>query len=307
MPDRENPEPVAIFGPTAIGKTAIAVELSRVLRGRGEDPVAVNCDSIQVYRGLEILSGAPGPEEAAILEHRLISFVPVTEEYSAGLYAAEAHAEIDRLSSAGRRVLLVGGTGLYLRAALSALDLRPAVPAEVRKGVERELDRVGQAEMHRRLPDDLRQQVHPNDRKRIARYTELLRSGERPAPTQDRGGSLWTAPLRRPTLQVGIVAGMELLEERISRRVDGMVRAGVAGEVERAAAQGASRTACAAIGFTEFLAGEVDLAKARQRAFARRQETWMKKMQGLQVIDRTDRSDREVAAGIAELIEFHEA
>jgi tRNA dimethylallyltransferase len=307
LPDRENPEPVAIFGPTAIGKTAIAVELSRVLRGRGEDPVAVNCDSIQVYRGLEILSGAPGPEEAAILEHRLISFVPVTEEYSAGLYAAEAHAEIDRLSSAGRRVLLVGGTGLYLRAALSALDLRPAVPAEVRKGVERELDRVGQAEMHRRLPDDLRQQVHPNDRKRIARYTELLRSGERPAPTQDRGGSLWTAPLRRPTLQVGIVAGMELLEERISRRVDGMVRAGVAGEVERAAAQGASRTACAAIGFTEFLAGEVDLAKARQRAFARRQETWMKKMQGLQVIDRTDRSDREVAAGIAELIEFHEA
>ena len=120
---------VAIFGPTAVGKTGVAIELAELLRGRGEDPVALNCDSIQVYRGLEVLSGAATAEERSRLEHRLLSFLDPSEEFSAGRYAELAHAEIDRLLADGRRPIVVGGTGLYLRAALADLDLRPPVPA----------------------------------------------------------------------------------------------------------------------------------------------------------------------------------
>ena len=95
--------------------------------------MAVNCDSIQVYRGLEILSGAATEAERARLEHRLLSFVEPGEEFSAGRYAELAHAEIDSLLDEGRRPIVVGGTGLYLRAALADLDLRPPVPAEIRE------------------------------------------------------------------------------------------------------------------------------------------------------------------------------
>ena len=119
---------LALFGPTAVGKTGVAIAVAELLRERGEDPVAVNCDSIQVYRGLEILSGAASADERERLEHRLLAFVDPAEEFSAGRFAELAHAEIDALLEQGRRPIVVGGTGLYLRAALSDLDLRPPVP-----------------------------------------------------------------------------------------------------------------------------------------------------------------------------------
>src|SRR5215217_1218463 len=134
---------LALFGPTAVGKTGIAIAVADRLRQRGEDPVAVNCDSIQVYRGLETLSGAATSEERERLDHRLLSFVEPAEEFSAGRYAEAAHAEIDALLDEGRRPIVVGGTGLYLRAALSDLDLRPPVPQEVRDEVEREIAERG--------------------------------------------------------------------------------------------------------------------------------------------------------------------
>ena len=118
---------LALFGPTAVGKTGVAIALAERLRERGEDPVAVNCDSIQVYRGLEILSGAASGDERERLEHRLLGVRPGHEEFSAGRFAELAHAEIDGLLDQGRRPIVVGGTGLYLRAALSELDLRPPV------------------------------------------------------------------------------------------------------------------------------------------------------------------------------------
>ena len=120
---------LALFGPTAVGKTGVAIAVAEALRGLGEDPVAVNCDSIQVYRGLETLSGAADEEQRGRLEHRLLSFVGPGEEFSAGRYAEAAHREIDALLADRRRPIVVGGTGLYLRAALADLDLRPPVPA----------------------------------------------------------------------------------------------------------------------------------------------------------------------------------
>jgi tRNA dimethylallyltransferase len=120
---------IALFGPTGVGKTSIAVVLAEQLIAGGEQsPVAVSADALQVYEGLEILTGVASLAERAALEHRLVSFVPLDATFSAGQYAKLAHAEIDGLLAADRRPIVVGGTGLYLRAALSDLDFKPPPP-----------------------------------------------------------------------------------------------------------------------------------------------------------------------------------
>jgi tRNA dimethylallyltransferase len=119
---------IAIFGPTGVGKTGVAIALAEQLRMRGEDPVAINCDALQIYEGLEVLTGAATPEEREKLEHRLVGFVPITSDFSVGDYMPLAHAEIDAALEAGRRPIVVGGTGLYLRAALAELSLRKVPP-----------------------------------------------------------------------------------------------------------------------------------------------------------------------------------
>jgi tRNA dimethylallyltransferase len=293
-------EVLAIFGPTAVGKTQVAIEVAERLRDRGEDPVAVSCDSIQVYDGLEILSGAPTTDERRRLDHRLVGFVPVDGEFSAGRYATLAHAEIDELVADGRRPIVVGGTGLYLRAALADLELRPRVPAEVRAEVELEIAERGPAALHAELAPEVASGVHPNDRKRIARLTELARLGIAPHESSE---GLWASDLRRPTLLVGLTVDREELDRRIEARVRAMVEAGAEDEVRRSAEAGASRTARAAIGFEELLAGGVEAMAAAQRRFARRQLTWMRRMPNVTLIDRTGRSDREVADEVAGLID----
>ncbi len=120
---------IALFGPTGVGKTGLAVALAARLRAGGEEPVAVSADALQVYAGLETLTGVASPTERAALEHRLVSFVPLDASFSAGQYAELAHAEIDALLAEGRRPIVVGGTGLYLRAALADLDW-PSPPGD---------------------------------------------------------------------------------------------------------------------------------------------------------------------------------
>jgi len=119
---------IAIFGPTGVGKTGVAVELAELLRERGEDPVAISCDALQVYEGLSVLTGVATAEEQARLEHRLVGFVPVMQSFNVGDYMPLAHSEIDKALESGRRPIVVGGTGLYLRAALAELSLVKALP-----------------------------------------------------------------------------------------------------------------------------------------------------------------------------------
>ena len=293
---------IALFGPTGVGKTEIAVELADLLRARGQNPVAVSADAIAVYEGLDVLAAQPATGR---LEHRLVSCVPIEEEFSAGRFAELAHAEIDALLAEGATPIVVGGTGLYLRAALTDLDLRPPVEREVREGLERELAEVGPAALHGRLSAETAAAVHPNDRKRIVRALELELAGTPPHAASEQ---LWSEDLRRPAQLVGITMDRELLNGRIETRVGEMLANGAVEEVERALERGASRTARKALGFKEIaahLAGDATLDDVRQRierghrAYVRRQLTWMRKLPGVDVIDRTGLSARAVAERIA--------
>jgi tRNA dimethylallyltransferase len=291
------PSVLAIFGPTGVGKTALAFAMADRLRTRGERPVAVSADALQVYRGLETLTGVPTAAERARLEHRLVSILPVDARFSVGEYAELAHAEIDRLLAQGARPIVVGGTGLYLRAALADLDLKPAPPEEVRARWEAELSRIGapalHAELARRAPWAA-EAIDRNDRTRIVRSLELLELGELEPPAGPN--QLWTAATRHPTRLIGLVMDRTALYERIDARVDAMVAAGAAAEVRAANAAGASETARKALGFDELLAGDLDAMKRRTRNLARRQLTWMRKLAGVEVVDMTGREPDEVAS-----------
>jgi tRNA dimethylallyltransferase len=234
---------LGIFGPTGVGKTRVALALAEELRKTGEDPVAISCDALQVYEGLGVLTGVATAEEQEKLEHRLVGFVPVIQPFSVGDYMGLAHSEIDAALEAGRRPIVVGGTGLYLRAAVAELSLERAPP-----GAE--------------------------------------------------DSELWSPETRLPTTIFGLDMDRAQLYERIDVRAEAIVAGGAEEEVRRAEALGPSRTARKALGFDELLSGDVEEMKKRSRNYARRQLTWMRKIPNLHTIERTDRSDADVAAEI---------
>jgi tRNA dimethylallyltransferase len=297
---------LALFGPTGVGKTAVAVALAEGLRARGEDPVAVSADALQVYAGLETLTGVASTGERAALEHRLVSFLPVDATFSAGQYAELAHAEIDGLLAAGRRPIVVGGTGLYLRAALTELDLRPPPPEGAREHWTAELEKRGAPALHAQLAARARwaaEGIDPNDRQRIVRALESLDGGELEPPTQPSGlcarpSQLWSEELRRPAVLAGLTMDREALYARIDARVDEMLAAGAREEVRRAHAAGASVTARKALGFEELLTGDLEGMQRRTRNYAKRQLTWMRKLAGVRTIDVTGRDPADVAGEI---------
>ncbi|MBO0768337.1 MAG: tRNA (adenosine(37)-N6)-dimethylallyltransferase MiaA [Solirubrobacterales bacterium] len=287
---------VAIFGPTGVGKTAVAIELAALLREAGEDPVAVSADALQIYRGLEVLTGAADAAEQSRLEHRLLSFVPVSDSFSAGRYARLAHDEIDRLRAAGRRPIVVGGTGLYLRAALTELALKPPVPPEVRAQVRARLQQHGPEALHGELKaaaPKAAATIAPTDSQRITRALELVAVGEDPQV----GDQLWTEHTRVPTRLFGLTLERELLRQQIDRRVEAMLEAGALEEVRAAA--GAGPSARKAVGFQELLDGDVAQMKTRTWQYARRQLTWMRKLASVHLIDLSERSPADAAAAIA--------
>jgi tRNA dimethylallyltransferase len=294
------PQAIAIFGPTGIGKTAVAIELAERLRACDRDPVAISADALQVYRGLETLSGAAGAAERARLEHRLLGIVPATDAFSVGEFMPLAHAEIDTALAEGRTPIVVGGTGLYLRAALTELDLYPPPPASVRARWTEEVERRGPAELHRELTERAPwavEGIEPTDRSRIVRTLELLEMGE--LEPREGESQLWTEHTRHPTLLAGLTMEREELYRRIDERVDAMVAAGAAEEVRRVEDAGASRTARKALGYEELLAGDVEGMKRRTRQYAKRQLTWMRKLAGVETIDVTGREHAAVATEIA--------
>ena len=287
---------VAIFGPTAVGKTEVAVALAETLSSQGLRCTAVSADAYQLYRGLEVLSGAPGEEERALLPHLLVGSHDVSEEMSAGRYASEAHSAIDAVLAAGEMPIVVGGAGFYLQAALTELQMRPPLTEEQESAaLERYGDRDS-GELHRLLADAdpvAAAAIDPGDRYRIVRALALRDAGLEPSP----GDSFWEASLRRPTLMIGLERDREELYARIDARVEEMVARNAAEEIARAAH--ASATARKIIGFEEIPGGRIEEMKRRTRRYAKRQLTWMRRIPGLETINLTSTGPREAAQLIA--------
>jgi len=194
---------------------------------------------------------------------------------------------------------VIGGTGLYLRAALTELELRPPPPPGVRERWNAELERRGPQALHELLEQRApwaAAGIDPADRHRIVRALELEEIGALEQPQGD--SQLWSADVRHPTRLIGLTMERAELYARVDARVDAMVAAGVIEEVRAAHRAGASSTARAALGFEELLLGDVEAMKRRTRNYARRQLTWMRKLAGVELLDVTGRSPDELAAAL---------
>jgi tRNA dimethylallyltransferase len=282
---------VAIFGPTASGKTEVAEALA------AEIPVGiVSADSMQLYRGLPVLTNQPE------LPCALVGVWPLDHEGSVAEFQHRAHEAIDRLLMAGRTPIVVGGTGLYLRAALADFDLPPAPDPGARERWERVYDRLGPTRAHAILAErDPRaaRSLHAKDRRRVVRALELYESGESLAPPRSR---LWAPETRHPTRIFGLALPREVLDERIRARTEAMFARGVEKEVASAHRGRLSKTADQIIGLREVAELPRDEAVAaialRTRQFAAYQRKWMRRIPGLVSID----ADREPAAVASDIL-----
>jgi tRNA dimethylallyltransferase len=289
---------IAVFGPTASGKSAVAEAIADRIPAE-----LVSADAMQVYRGLPILTNQPERPT------RLVAIWPLAHEASVAEFAALAHAAVDEILAGGCTPVVVGGTGLYLRAALADLNVPPAPPAGVRVRLEALYDRVGPERAHALLADRdpaAAESVHPNDRRRVVRALELVEVGASLRPEASR---LWTEELRHPTLVFGLDVPRDVLSERIAARTRAMFTAGAAEEARRAASGPLSETARHMIGLRELAELPTEQAAAaielRTRRYAAYQRKWMRRIPGL-VSLRADRPPGEIADEILEVARARE-
>jgi tRNA dimethylallyltransferase len=275
---------VCILGPTGSGKTEAALQLARSM------PVTVvNYDSRQIYRAFPVITAQPEPHEQAVCPHRLYGFLPTSEPMSAARFAELARAEIASALAAERVPVLVGGTGLYVRALERGLADIPPIPNEVRQWVLSRMEREGSAALHADLAQADPQtaaRLHPNDTQRIARALEVLLGTGKPL-------SQWFAEQERDTTgvelcKIGVASTLRELEPRLKNRIDAMLSRGALDEIRAAWAETPDRAApgYSGIGCAELLAhilGETSLEDAcdlwyrNTRAYAKRQLTWFAK------------------------------
>jgi tRNA dimethylallyltransferase len=287
---------IAIFGPTASGKSAVAEEIARRIPAE-----LVSADAMQVYRGLPILTNQSPA--------RLVGIWDLDHEASLGEYQELAHAAIDEILAAGRTPIVVGGTGLYFRAALAELELPPAVPAETRERLERLYDRVGGERAHELLAERdpaAAAAVHANDRRRVVRALELAEAGSSLRPSEDR---LWAGQPRHPTLIVGLELPREELRSRIADRAREMIERGVEDEARRALAGPISETARHVHGLREIaeLPSEEALEAliTRTSRYAVYQLRWLRRIPGIVSLD-AQRPPGELADAILEMARSRE-
>lgn len=316
---RGNGTVVGILGPTGVGKTAVALELAARLGIH-----IISCDSMQVYRGFPVLTNQPSSEERRQVPHELVSIVEPDEEFSAAEYSELAGPLIDRDIDRHGAALLVGGTGLYMRAALAPLAVRPAADEDLRRELEERHAAEGPALLHAelaRLDPEAAKGIDPRNARRVLRALEsVLRTGSAWSGRDD----LWHPRYRHPTLLTALVLDREELYRRIDARARSIVEGGALEEVARfrARTSGAAKSLgdavaplggakgrgiTAAIGFAEIsrhldglqtLDTTVEQVAATTRRYARRQLTWLRKLDGLVIIDICDKRPREAAGEI---------
>ncbi len=282
--------PIALVGPTATGKSDLALDLAEALAARGvSGEVAaevVNADAMQLYRGMDIGTAKLPPDARRGVPHHLLDVLEVTETATVAAYQRDARAAVDAVRARGGVPLVVGGSGLYVQAVLD--DLRfPGTDPSLRARLDAELATVGSAALHARLavrdPDAARDILASNGR-RIVRALEVVELTGRPfAASLPRPG----AP-RHDALLVGLDRDTAVLDERIAARVDAMLAAGLVEEVAALAARGLrdGATASRAVGYREVLEhldGASDLDEARRRTvvatrrLVRRQRSWFRR------------------------------
>ncbi|MCX4746509.1 tRNA (adenosine(37)-N6)-dimethylallyltransferase MiaA [Kitasatospora sp. NBC_01287] len=285
---------VSVVGATAAGKSDLAVALARVLGGE-----VINTDSMQLYRGMDIGTAKLTEAERAGVPHHLMDVWEVTETASVAEYQRLARAEIDRLLAAGRPPVLVGGSGLYVRAAIDEMEF-PGTDPVVRAELEAELAERGPAPLHERLaaldPAAAAAILASNGR-RIVRALEVIRLTGRPFTA-----NLPSNTAVYPAVQIGVAVPRPELDERIALRVDRMWQAGLLDEVRGLEARGLREglTASRALGYQQVLAhfaGECSEEEARvetvraTKRFARRQESWFRRDERIHWLDRPTGTD----------------
>ncbi len=280
---------LGIFGPTTGGKSAVAEAVADRIPAR-----VISADSAQLYRGLSILTNQSPAALVAIWD--------LGHEASVAEYQRLAHAEIDAALAAGSTPIVVGGTGLYFRAALGELDVPPAPEAGARARWEALYDERGGEAAHGLLAErdpGAAAAVHPNDRRRVVRALELAEVGH-----SLRGDRLWAAEWRHPTVVVGLDVPVAELDRRIAERTRAMFEAGVLDEVRSALAGPLSSTAGKILGLNEVAElpreeAEIALA-ARTRQLAAYQRKWLRRIPGLVTV-RADRALDEVVDDVLAL------
>ena len=298
MPEPGTASLVAIFGPTASGKSAVAELLAERLGGE-----VVSADSAALYAGLPLLTAAPS------FPTRLVGIYPLAHSVSVGDYQRLAHAAIDEILSGGRVPILAGGSGLYLRAALGTLALPPSATAGERERLGRLYDELGAEAAHLTLAardPAAAARVHPNDRRRVVRALELAEQGASLAPATD---TLWSEDTRQPTLLLGLELTDGELERRVRVRLTEMVDRGVVAEAREAWRGSLSETARRVLGLEQFATLPLaDALEATMRAtlrLARYQRKWLRRLKVAARLD-AERPPEEIADEIIALARARE-
>jgi tRNA dimethylallyltransferase len=289
---------IGVFGPTASGKSDVAAAVTHLIPAE-----VVSADAMQVYKGVPVLTNqSPHPE-------RLVGIWPLSHATSVGEYAPLAHAVVDEILDAGRTPLVVGGTGLYFRAALADLGLPPAPTPGARDRWEDLYDEAGATAAHSRLTEldaEAAARVHPNDRRRVVRALELAEAGRSLVPRRE---SLFGGAWRHPTLVVGLDVPQAELERRIVERTRSMFEAGVEAEVGNALRAEPSTTASKILGLHEVATLSREQAAeaviVRTRRYAAYQRKWLRRLEGV-VMVAADRPPEETAAEIVALARTRE-
>ena len=324
---------IGLLGPTGVGKTAVAVELAARLLSVGrpsnseQGPQAgsprarariISCDSMQIYRRFPVLTNQPLADACAEIRHDLVGFLEPGQEFSAAAYAQQARPLIVEDLAAQGWALVVGGTGLYMRAALAPLAVAAEKDPALRAQLEAQAVSQGPEVLHEELAAvdaEAARAIDPRNIRRVLRALEVVKTtGKAWSGRSD----LWAPVYEHPTLVVGLVVAREELYRRIDARAEATVRGGAVEEVRRfRACRGHEATRpglpgiCSAIGYAEIcrlLAGEQDVSDtvaqvaAATRRYARRQLTWLRKLKDAVIIDTQDRSPGEVAQEILALV-----
>ena len=274
---------VVVYGPTGIGKTTLAIHLAEAVSGE-----VVGADSMQVFRRMDIGTAKPTPEEQARVRHHLVNVADPDEDYDAVRYVTDAEAAITDITGRGRVPLVAGGTGFYIKALLHGLFPSPPVDPAVRDALRRRLDAEGPGSLHHDLASvdpDAAQRLHPNDAYRIVRALEVFQSTGRTMSSYQQAHGFRQSAYR--ALKIGLHMDREALYNRIDRRVEMMLDAGLEAEVRQllAAGLGPELKTMQSIGYrhmVEFIAGRTSrdemtaTLKRDTRRYAKRQLTWFR-------------------------------